>query len=201
MIAPTPDSNYEDAYIELEKDRESSSAKSQVLENIKGIAGKRMGLPESEEDTKKYEATIFAAEAYGDCPFAIEKFDTFEEANTWMVQEINKRTRLIERFENILEKDEIGLTKTIETKLVEIGRENLLPIDSENYYPNLSKGIAAPQLKGLFIAAQPGQYGKGSRVTIGVDNGHHYIPKHFYQSRSHDHAILFALYAALIQEQ
>jgi hypothetical protein len=77
----------------------------------------------------------------------------------------------------------MGLTKTIEAKLTEIGRGDLVPINNESYYTNYYDGSELPEINGLQIMMEPGKFGRGAIVYIGQTKGSRLVSQHIYYGK------------------
>jgi hypothetical protein len=197
LSLPNLDTEFEDAYVEYEEKDYMVSLHSKAAPAIKGIAGVDMG----ENNNGKYSASVYSI--YGDAssPLEIAEFDSLDESTVWLKKEINKRTHIISTFNNIVENDEAGLTKTIEARLTEIGREYLVPINNDNYYPNYYADIELPEINGLQIIVEPGKFGRGAIVYIGQTKDSRLVPQHIYYGKNARKAVLFGLFITLAKNR
>lgn len=197
LSLPDLDTEFEDVYVEYEEKDYLVSVYSKAVPAIRGTAGLDIG----NNNNGEYSASVYSI--YGDTssPLEIAEFDSLEESTVWLKKEINKRTNIISTFNSIVKNDEAGLTKTIEAKLTEIGREDLVPINNENYYPNYYDGSELPEINGLQIIMEPGKFGRGAIVHIGQTKDSRLVPQHIYYGKNARKAVLFGLFITLAKSR
>lgn len=179
---------HDDAFLYMREDDFCLSVYSKEFKGFTGVA------IEDDDNPGLYNASLGSSSFNSMAEDLLEKqFDSLDEAEKWLTEELNKRTYVMSKFRNLIKEDPYGLEKTITSKLEQMGRGDLVPIVPSLYSMGDGVKINGSQVLISYTAVPFGNVGvlvgKGANSPISGLHGY---------SRSEDkEAVLFGLFVAL----
>jgi hypothetical protein len=189
LTIPKVDDTYRDAYMEYEEDDYCMTVMSKKFKSLGGA------VIQDDNDETVYNAEVSSTYFGPFVGLASKQFPSIQAAKPWLIEETNKRSIVLAKFKEVYESDEIGLQKTIETKLVEIGREDLVPLDHRMF--SRDEGL---EVNGSKVKIDYTMYPLGN-VGIQIEKRDKAHPDeteaHVHYYKEGNKAVLFGLFVAL----